>query len=198
MADWWLVSQREAAGHEPQTQQPPISPLHIRLMLLWDRVAKMFGGDDYADDGRGGEDLKSVNPQCSSHQIRDSLSSIAQLHGVEIRTNTRVKRILLDESPSWDPTTTASSSRSGGSGGSSSGGDGGDGGGSSGGGGGSSARVVGVELEGGEELLADAVVTNADVAASLGLVEPSKAGVAWQQHEHAQRRQRQLEAAEYR
>jgi phytoene dehydrogenase-like protein len=98
------------------------------------------------------------------NQVRDGLLSIALSHGVQLRTNSRVRRITLD------PAT---------------------------------GRAAGVELEGGEALAANAVVTNVDVAASLGLVTPAASeegggGAAAGRWQHAKRRRAKLEAAEYR
>jgi hypothetical protein len=72
-------------------------------------------------------------------------------------------------------------------------------------------RAAGVELEGGERLEADVVVTNVDVAEALGLVTPPPAGegggggsgagaggAAARGYEHAARRARRLQDSEYR
>jgi len=86
-----------------------------------------------------------------------------------------------------------------------------------------SGRLSHVELAGGETLVADAVVTNVDVAESMGLVKPSSSAVkpgqgrqgesavtagagaaeavgaaADGRYAHAQQRRERLEAAEYR
>ncbi|KAI8467039.1 MAG: hypothetical protein J3K34DRAFT_387134 [Monoraphidium minutum] len=86
-------------------------------------------------------------PMGGFEKVRDSLAAIAASHGAQLRTRARVARVMVEGGSSSN---SSSSSSSGGGGG---------GGGSGGGGGG---RVVGVELEGGEQLLADAVITNVD------------------------------------
>jgi hypothetical protein len=117
--------------------------------------------------------------------VRDALLAVARSHGARFQASARVERVLFDPK---------------------------------------SGRASGVQLAGGERLAADAVVANADVAAALGLAAPPAAaasgggggaaaggggggggggaaagdGAARARYQHAARRARRLEGAEYR